>query len=161
MQKPQLRYVIKFVSDMGKAVRFYRDAIGLQLKFESPGWSEFATGETILTLHLRLCKQSCWHHRVGVQRCRCRGFLSGHERKRGAVHDATDEAGFRWSAGTVHRFRRRTLQRRHGVNWIALGSFALGSLAPGSLAPTLVEGCIPLGNSNIVSGGRNDNSERD
>jgi|SRR5215468_2073538 len=37
---------------MGKAVRFYRDALGLQLKFESPGWSEFATGETILALHL-------------------------------------------------------------------------------------------------------------
>ena len=37
MQATQLRYVIKFVTDMGKAVQFYRDVIGLQLKFESPG----------------------------------------------------------------------------------------------------------------------------
>ena len=47
----QLRYVIKFVSDMGRAVKFYRDVLGLQLKFESPGWSEFVTGETTLALH--------------------------------------------------------------------------------------------------------------
>jgi catechol 2,3-dioxygenase-like lactoylglutathione lyase family enzyme len=46
MQGTQLRYVIKFVSDMSKAVKFYRDVVGLQLKFESPGWSEFMTGET-------------------------------------------------------------------------------------------------------------------
>ena len=47
----QLRYVIKFVADMDKAVKFYRDVLGLNLKFESPGWSEFATGETTLALH--------------------------------------------------------------------------------------------------------------
>ena len=51
MQGAQLRYVIKFVYDMDKAVRFYRDALGLKLKFESPGWSEFSTGETTLALH--------------------------------------------------------------------------------------------------------------
>ena len=32
-------------------MKFYRDALGLPLKFESPGWSEFATGETTLALH--------------------------------------------------------------------------------------------------------------
>ena len=47
----KLNYVIKFVSDMNRAVEFYRDVLGLPLKFESPGWSEFATGETILALH--------------------------------------------------------------------------------------------------------------
>jgi hypothetical protein len=46
----QFRYVIKFVSDMNKAVKFYRDILGLRLKFESPGWSEFVTGETTLAL---------------------------------------------------------------------------------------------------------------
>jgi len=51
MQGTQLRYVIKFVSDMTKAVTFYRDVLGLRLKFESPGWSEFETGETTLALH--------------------------------------------------------------------------------------------------------------
>jgi catechol 2,3-dioxygenase-like lactoylglutathione lyase family enzyme len=46
-----IRYVIKFVGDMDKAVKFYRDVLGLPLKFESPGWSAFVTGETTLALH--------------------------------------------------------------------------------------------------------------
>ena len=50
MQETQLGYVVKFVSNMGEAVKFYRDVLGLSLRFESPGWSEFATGETILAL---------------------------------------------------------------------------------------------------------------
>jgi lactoylglutathione lyase len=36
---------------MNKAVKFHRDALGLQIKFESPGWSEFVAGETTLALH--------------------------------------------------------------------------------------------------------------
>jgi catechol 2,3-dioxygenase-like lactoylglutathione lyase family enzyme len=51
MQETQLRYVIKVVADMDKAVKFHRDVLGLKLKFESPGWSEFLTGETTLALH--------------------------------------------------------------------------------------------------------------
>lgn len=47
----KLNYVIKFVADMSRAVKFHRDVLGLPLKFESPGWSEFATGETTLGLH--------------------------------------------------------------------------------------------------------------
>jgi catechol 2,3-dioxygenase-like lactoylglutathione lyase family enzyme len=47
----KLKYVIKFVADMDRAVKFYRDALGLPLNFQSPGWSEFATGETTLALH--------------------------------------------------------------------------------------------------------------
>ena len=47
----KLSYVIKFVADMNRAVKFYRDVLGLPLKFESPGWSEFVTGETTLALH--------------------------------------------------------------------------------------------------------------
>lgn len=46
-----LSYVIEFVSDMDRAVRFYRDVLGLPLQFTSTGWSEFATGETKLALH--------------------------------------------------------------------------------------------------------------
>jgi predicted enzyme related to lactoylglutathione lyase len=46
----KLNYVIEFVGDMGRAVS-YRDVLGLPLKFESPGWSEFSTGETSLGLH--------------------------------------------------------------------------------------------------------------
>jgi predicted enzyme related to lactoylglutathione lyase len=44
-------YVILCVADMGRAVKFYRDTMGLPLKFESPGWSEFVTGETTFALH--------------------------------------------------------------------------------------------------------------
>ena len=47
----KLSYVIEFVADMDRAVKFYRDTLGLPLKFESPGWSEFSTGETTLGLH--------------------------------------------------------------------------------------------------------------
>jgi uncharacterized glyoxalase superfamily protein PhnB len=47
----KLTYVIKFVENMNRAVKFYRDDLGLPLKCESPGWSEFATGETTLALH--------------------------------------------------------------------------------------------------------------
>ena len=37
MQGTQLRYAIKFVADMDKAVKFHRDVLGLKVKFESPG----------------------------------------------------------------------------------------------------------------------------
>ena len=47
----RLNYAIKFVGDMDAAVAFYRDTLGLRLKFESPFWSEFETGETTLALH--------------------------------------------------------------------------------------------------------------
>jgi len=36
---------------MNRAVKFYRDVLGFHLKLESPGWSEFVTGETMLALH--------------------------------------------------------------------------------------------------------------
>jgi lactoylglutathione lyase len=47
----RLTYAIKFVADMARAVAYHRDVLGLPLKFESPFWSEFATGETTLALH--------------------------------------------------------------------------------------------------------------
>jgi lactoylglutathione lyase len=47
----KLTYVIEFVGDMDRAVKFYRDVLGLPLKFQSPEWSEFSTGETTLALH--------------------------------------------------------------------------------------------------------------
>ena len=39
----RVSYAIVFVSDMKRSVAFYRDVIGLPLKFDSPEWSEFAT----------------------------------------------------------------------------------------------------------------------
>jgi lactoylglutathione lyase len=46
-----LAYVMEFVGDMDHAAAFYRDTLGLSLKFSSPDWTEFATGETTLVLH--------------------------------------------------------------------------------------------------------------
>ena len=40
-----------WVHDQDEALAFYRDKLGLELKFESPFWTEFATGETTLALH--------------------------------------------------------------------------------------------------------------
>ena len=51
MQGTPFRYAIKFVANMEKAVKFYRDMLGLKVKYESPAWTEFVTGETTLALH--------------------------------------------------------------------------------------------------------------
>jgi lactoylglutathione lyase len=47
----QVDYIMIIVSDMKRSVEFYRDTLGLQLKFESPEWTEFLTGSTTLALH--------------------------------------------------------------------------------------------------------------
>ena len=47
----QLDYTMIVVSDMQRSVEFYRDKLGLPLKFQSPDWTEFATGTTTLALH--------------------------------------------------------------------------------------------------------------
>ena len=44
-------YAIVFVGDMQRAVSFYRDVLGLPLRFESPDWTEFATDGATLALH--------------------------------------------------------------------------------------------------------------
>jgi catechol 2,3-dioxygenase-like lactoylglutathione lyase family enzyme len=51
MTTPRLTYVIAFVDDMDRAIAFYRDVLGLALRFASPGWAELETGETTLALH--------------------------------------------------------------------------------------------------------------
>ena len=47
----QADYLMVFVSDMSRSVRFYRDVLGLALRFESPHWTEFETGSTTIALH--------------------------------------------------------------------------------------------------------------
>ena len=47
----KLRYAIKFVGDMDRAVAFWRDTFGLTVRFASPFWSEFDTGDVTLALH--------------------------------------------------------------------------------------------------------------
>ena len=48
----RVNYAIVFVSDMDRSVVFYRDVLGLPLKFESPHWTEFATEGATLALHI-------------------------------------------------------------------------------------------------------------
>ena len=47
----RVNYAIVFVSNMDRSVAFYRDVFGLPLKFETPGWTEFATDGSTLALH--------------------------------------------------------------------------------------------------------------
>ena len=47
----EVHYIMVTVSDMKRSIEFYRDKLGLPLKFESPGWSEFLTGSSTLALH--------------------------------------------------------------------------------------------------------------
>jgi predicted enzyme related to lactoylglutathione lyase len=62
---PKLKYIIEFVADMDRAVKFYRDVLGLALKFESPGWCEFATGDTSYALHPASDKNHAGTYHVG------------------------------------------------------------------------------------------------
>jgi lactoylglutathione lyase len=47
----RLGYVMVYVSDMDRSVAFYRDTLGLPLRFQSPFWTEFATETVTLALH--------------------------------------------------------------------------------------------------------------
>lgn len=49
--RAKFTYAIKFVAEMDAAVAFYRDTLGLTVRFASPFWSEFETGEVTLALH--------------------------------------------------------------------------------------------------------------
>lgn len=43
--------VVVYVRDMQRAVRFYRDILGLELDYESEHWTTFRTGPCTLALH--------------------------------------------------------------------------------------------------------------
>lgn len=71
----RLSYAIVFVSDMRRSVAFYRDVIGLPLRFESPGWTEFDTEGATLALHAAEAPAAAAGvaddpHRVPPARCR-------------------------------------------------------------------------------------------
>lgn len=44
-------YIMTMVENMGRSIEFYRDVLGLPVKFSSDGWTEFDTGGTTLALH--------------------------------------------------------------------------------------------------------------
>ena len=45
-----IKYML-MAQDMSRAMAFYRDALGLAVKFESPGWTELTFGDSIVALH--------------------------------------------------------------------------------------------------------------
>jgi predicted enzyme related to lactoylglutathione lyase len=45
-----IKYML-MAQDMNRAIRFYRDVVGLEVKFESPQWTELAHGNAIVALH--------------------------------------------------------------------------------------------------------------
>ncbi len=72
----RVNYAIVFVSDMKRSVSFYRDVVGLPLKFESPGWTEFATDGATLALHASEGLDSERDNPLQVPAGRCRPGLS-------------------------------------------------------------------------------------
>ena len=72
----RVNYAIVFVSDMKRSVSFYRDALGLPLKFESPGWTEFATDGATLALHASGESNTEQNNPQEVPAGRCRPGLS-------------------------------------------------------------------------------------
>jgi len=72
----RVNYAIVFVSDMTRSVSFYRDVLGLPLRFESPGWTEFATDGATLALHASEGSNSERDNPQQVPAGRCRPGLS-------------------------------------------------------------------------------------
>ena len=68
----RINYAMVFVSDMERAVAFYRDTLGLPLRFESSHWTEFATDGATLALHDAggASPQSTAPHETAAGRCR-------------------------------------------------------------------------------------------
>jgi catechol 2,3-dioxygenase-like lactoylglutathione lyase family enzyme len=114
MQGTQLRYVIKFVADMDKAVKFHRDVLGLKVKFESPGWSEFVTGETTLALHPASDKNPVGKVELGFTVADVEAFYRDMSAKGVLFTMPPKKQDFGGVAGTVCRFGGRTLQRGRG-----------------------------------------------
>jgi lactoylglutathione lyase len=47
----RVAYAVVHVSNMARSISFYRDVLGLPVKFETPEWTEFATEGATLALH--------------------------------------------------------------------------------------------------------------
>ncbi len=72
----RVSYAIIFVSDMKRAIAFYRETIGLKLRFESPGWTEFATEGATLALHAAEGTSNTQDDPLHVPAGRCRPGLA-------------------------------------------------------------------------------------
>ena len=59
-------YLIVYVADLDRSVRFYRDLLGLELRFQEPGYAEFATEGTRLGLFPRAQVPDLLGHPAGA-----------------------------------------------------------------------------------------------
>lgn len=75
-QTIRINYVIVLVSDMMRSTAFYRDVIGLSVRFESPDWTEFATEGSTLALHSAEARGTAADDPLQVPAGRCRPGLS-------------------------------------------------------------------------------------
>ena len=65
----QIDYTMIIVSDMQRSVEFYRDKLGIPLKFQSPEWTEFATGTDDARASWRRCSQRSTADGRSVEDC--------------------------------------------------------------------------------------------
>jgi lactoylglutathione lyase len=72
----RVSYAIVFVSDMQRSIAFYRDVIGLALKFETSHWTEFATDGATLALHAAEVPKPAAERPEQTPAGRCRPGLS-------------------------------------------------------------------------------------
>ncbi len=63
----RLQYVINYVADMDAAIQFYRDRFGMQVRFQSPDWTELVTGDTTLALHRADEKKPAGTVQIGIR----------------------------------------------------------------------------------------------
>ena len=105
----KLGYAIHFVADMDRAVSFYRDTLGLKLKFAAPGWTEFATGETTLALHPASPRAAGSTHPGSARRIQCVSQCD--DRGRYPLHTGSGTIAWRY-ARRICRFRRGAVQRQ-------------------------------------------------
>ena len=85
----RLSYAIVFVSDMSLSVSFYRDVVGLPLRYETAEWSEFATEGATFALHA--AKGSASGEDAGKAPGRCQPGFSTSDLS--AFHKRMTEAG--------------------------------------------------------------------
>ena len=71
----RLTYAIVLVGDMKRSVAFYRDVVGLPLRFETPDWTEFATDGATLALHAAEAPATGADDPLRVPPARCRPGL--------------------------------------------------------------------------------------
>jgi lactoylglutathione lyase len=66
----RVNYAIVFVSDMKRSVVFYRDVLGIPLRFETAEWTEFATDGATLALHASKASKPAEDNQEQPGRCR-------------------------------------------------------------------------------------------